>query len=99
MTTYLLLVTITSLLGMILYSYVSKKPKRVARVRKIIYGSLIIFLLPILINFFKTGNVLDSIGQWLSNDYLKFIPLLGGLERYLWDHLQVLMVRYGYILL
>ena len=60
-----------------MYSYVSKKPKRVARVRKIIYGSLIIFLLPILINTFKTGNVLDSIGQWLSNDYLKFIPIIG----------------------
>ena len=77
MAAYMLLVTVTSLLGMLLYTYVSRKPERVTAVRKIIYGFVIALILPIIVNTFKTGNVLDSITGWLSHDYIKFIPLLG----------------------
>jgi hypothetical protein len=74
---YMLLVTVTSLLGMVLYAYVSRKPERVSAVKKIVYGFLIALIVPIIVNTFKTGNVLESITGWLAHDYLKFIPLLG----------------------
>jgi hypothetical protein len=77
MISYMLLLTLTSLLGMVLYAYVSKKPQRRPTVKKLIFGSVIIFVMPIIINTYKTGDFLNSTVMWLSNDYLKFIPLIG----------------------
>ena len=43
----------------------------------IISGSIVVFLMPIIVNVFITGDVLKSIVAWLSNDYLKFVPIIG----------------------
>ena len=77
MLAYFLLITITSFLGMLLYAYVSKKPGRRSGARMIISGLIVVFLMPIIVNIFITGDVLKSIVAWLSNDYLKFVPIIG----------------------
>ena len=77
MVAYMLLVTVTSLLGMILYAYISKKPGRESIVKKIIYGSVIAFILPIAVNTITSGDILDSMVKWLSKDYLSVIPIIG----------------------
>jgi hypothetical protein len=74
---YMLLITISSLVGMLLYAFVSKKPARISWTRKIIYVFVIAFIMPIVINTITTGDLLNSIVAWLSNDNLKFIPIIG----------------------
>ncbi|MGB3927203.1 MAG: putative ABC exporter domain-containing protein [Caldicoprobacterales bacterium] len=74
---YMLLVIVMSLVGMILYAYASKKPEREYWVKRIIYGLVIAFILPILVKTIETQNILKSIVAWLSNDYLKYIPIIG----------------------
>ena len=81
---YMLLITVNTFLGMILYAYISKKPGRLNKVKRVIYILSVAFIMPIIVNTFKTGNVLDSIVSWFSNDYLKFIPIIG------WFH-EILM--------
>ncbi len=83
MAAYMLLITVTTFLGMILYAYVSKEPGRLFKVKRIIYALLVAFIVPIVVNTFITGNVLNSIVSWLSNDYLKFIPIIGWLREIL----------------
>ncbi len=83
MVSYMMLVTITSFIGIIIYSYVSKRPNRLSMVKKIIYGSIIVFIIPIAVNIINTGNILDSIVTWLSNDYLRFVPIMGWLREML----------------
>lgn len=77
MFSYILLITVTPLLGMILYSNVAGKPERTRMVQRLIYGFCIAFVLPIAFNLYRTGDILNSVVGWLSNDYLKFIPLVG----------------------
>lgn len=77
MVSYLLLLSLTSLLGMMLYSYVSRKPHMRSVVKRLILGSVVVFVLPIIVNTCKTGDLPNSAVTWLSNDYLKFIPLIG----------------------
>jgi hypothetical protein len=74
---YMLLLMFTSLLGMVLYSYVSKNPERLDVVRRGIYGLCIAFVLPIGINLYRTGDIANSAVGWLSNDSLRFIPFIG----------------------
>mgnify|MGYP000887236053 CR=1 FL=1 len=77
MISYMLLLLLTSLLGMVLYAYISRKPQRSSTVKKLIFGTVIIFVMPIVINTYKSGDLLNSAVMWLSKDYLKFIPLIG----------------------
>jgi hypothetical protein len=74
---YVLIVMVTSLAGMLLYSFVSKKPGRRDKAKTAIYLSLAVFLLPIAVNTLKTGDLLQSTAEYFSNDSLRFIPLLG----------------------
>jgi len=74
---YILIVMVTSLAGMLLYSFVSKKPGRRRTANTAIYLLLAAFLLPIAINTLKTGDILKSIVMYLSDDILRYIPLLG----------------------
>lgn len=77
MLAYMLLIIVTSLLGMVLYAYSSKNPKREYWIKRIIYVLLIFFIAPIVIKAIATGNLLTSAVEWLSSDYLKYIPIVG----------------------
>lgn len=76
-TAYLLMVAVTSLLGMILYANVSKKPHRASVVKRMIYLLIAAFLFPIALGIYRTGDILQSSLVWLSDDRLRFIPLIG----------------------
>jgi hypothetical protein len=77
MVSYMLLLALTSLLGMALYACISKKPHRKPLAKGIIYALVAAFLLPIIINTYKSGDVLNSMLVWLSNDNLRFVPIIG----------------------
>ncbi|MGB3927230.1 MAG: putative ABC exporter domain-containing protein [Caldicoprobacterales bacterium] len=77
MIAYMLLIIVTSLLGMVLYAYSSKNPKREHWIKRIIYALLILFIVPIVIKAVATGNLWASAVEWLSSDYLKYIPIVG----------------------
>jgi hypothetical protein len=74
---YLLLIAASSLLGMVLYSRVSKKPENKKKIKSLIYLVVLLFLMPIIVRIFNTKDILQSAVDWLSSDYIKFIPFVG----------------------
>jgi hypothetical protein len=72
-----LTVALSSVLSMVLYSFASRKIQRVAVARKVLYGLVFAFLLPIPVGFYRTGDVYQSIVGWLSNEQLRYIPIVG----------------------
>ncbi|NLN41092.1 MAG: hypothetical protein GX160_03730 [Clostridiales bacterium] len=77
MIAYMLLVIVTSLVGMVIYAYSSKNPKRQYWIKWVVYALLIFFIAPIVVKAIATGNILKSALEWFSSDYLKHIPIIG----------------------
>lgn len=80
MVTYMLLVAVVSLLGMLLYSYVSAKKERLPWVKRILYGSIIPLLLPAALYTINSRDIFASIIKWFSSDLIKYIPIIGWLR-------------------
>ncbi len=74
---YLLMIAVSSLLGMILYSRVSRKPGNKQKIKMLIYLGVVLFLMPIIIQIFNTKDILQSTVGWLSSDYIKYVPFIG----------------------
>ena len=74
---YLLLIAVSSLLGMVLYSRTSRKPGSKKKIKMLIYLGVLLFLMPVIIRIFNTKDILQSAVDWLSSDYIKFIPFIG----------------------
>ena len=71
------MVIVTSVLGMILYSYIARKPKRRKIITNLIYVLIVSFSLPVVIQSIKTGDILRSAIDYFSNDTIKYIPIIG----------------------
>ena len=74
---YVLMVILTSVLGMVIYSVTSKKPGRRDMVKGLLYAGVILFVSPIALGTVKTGDLLKSAVSYLSHDSIKYIPFIG----------------------
>lgn len=80
---YILLLIVTSLASIALYSFVSRKPGRRKAVKAFLYCGTALFLAPVAIGAVRTGDLLQSAIAWLSSSNMKYIPLIGWLRQVL----------------
>ena len=74
---YILIIILTSMLGIVFYSFSTRKPGRRELSKRLLYAGTIIFLLPIAYNTIKTGDIFKSSIEYLSSDYISYIPFIG----------------------
>jgi len=77
MLAYLLLITLSSVLGMALYSFISRRPGGKQWARRLLLLGTVLFFIPIFVELVKTRDILQSLLSWLSGDAVGYIPFIG----------------------
>lgn len=77
---YILLVMLSSVLGIVVYSYVSRKPGRRAFLKGVLMGFLVLFMLPYITRAIRSGDILGSLVEYFSSEGIKYVPVIGWLR-------------------
>jgi hypothetical protein len=80
---YIILLTLSSVLGIVVYSFVSRKPGRRKALKGIFICLLALFLSPVIVRALQSGDILKSLVEYFSSEGIKYIPVIGWLRQVL----------------